>query len=209
MSAISFYVRVIKVLDEIGAPYMIVGSFGGYLFGLSRATYDIDILVDLQEKDFDTLSENFPSPRYYADADMMRNAVRENTIFNIIDTNEGIKADLVPVRDAPEYRLALKRRTRRNFIDPVGNAFSAWVAQPTDIIIGKLRAWNDGRSVKHLGDIHLILFFCLHNHSDDSVDLDEISAIAATIGEEVLDVWKKILARTQEELQKGNTSLKW
>lgn len=209
MSTITFYVEVLKTLDEIGAPYMIVGAFGGYIFGLSRATYDIDILVDLQEEDLDMLSARFPSPRYYADAKMMRNALRENSIFNIIDMDEGVKADFVPVGQEPEYRLALERRARRNFIGPAGDAFSAWVAQPTDIMTSKLRAWDEGRLNKHLGDIHLILFFCLQGHSDDSVNLDEIRTIAATIGEETLAIWNKILARTQEEIRKGNTPIKW
>jgi hypothetical protein len=52
MTSITFYVKVVKALEEIGAPYMIVGAFGGYPFGINRVTYDIDILVDLHEQDF-------------------------------------------------------------------------------------------------------------------------------------------------------------
>ena len=73
---------------------------------------------------------------------MMRNSTQMGIMFNLIDTNEGIKADLVPLKREPDYDVAFERRVRRNFIDPAGNAFSAWVAQPTDIIIGKLIAWN-------------------------------------------------------------------
>ena len=47
MSAIDFYIRVVKALDEIGAPYVIVGAFAGLVFGVSRATFDVDILVNL------------------------------------------------------------------------------------------------------------------------------------------------------------------
>ncbi len=140
MTAISFYVQIVKALDEIGARYMIVGAFGGYPFGITRVTFDIDILVDLREQDFDILSQRFPLPRYYADPEMMRNSTEMGIMFNIIDTNEGIKADLVPLKREPDYEIAFERRVRRNFVDPAGNAFSAWVAQPTDIIIGKLVA---------------------------------------------------------------------
>ena len=87
MTPISFYVQIVKALDELGAPYMIVGAFGGYPFGLIRVTYDIDILVDLREQDFDALSERFPLPRYYADPEMMRNSVQMGIMFNLIDTN--------------------------------------------------------------------------------------------------------------------------
>jgi hypothetical protein len=126
MTAVSFYVQVVKALDEIGAPYMIVGAFGGYPFGITRVTFDIDILVDLREPDFEALSQKFPLPRYYADPEMMRNSVQMGIMFNIIDTSEGIKADLVPLKREPEYLLAFDRRIRREFIDPTGNSFSAW-----------------------------------------------------------------------------------
>lgn len=68
------YVRVVQALDEIGAPYMIVGAYGGSVFGVIRSTNDIDILVDLQEKDCYAISEKFPLPRYYADPQMIRNS---------------------------------------------------------------------------------------------------------------------------------------
>ena len=36
MTAVSFYVQIVKALDEIEAPYMIVGAFGGYPFGIGK-----------------------------------------------------------------------------------------------------------------------------------------------------------------------------
>jgi hypothetical protein len=35
MTPISFYVQIVKALDEIGALYMIVGAFGGSVFGIA------------------------------------------------------------------------------------------------------------------------------------------------------------------------------
>lgn len=35
MTAVSFYVQIVKALEEINAPYMIVGAFGGYPFGIT------------------------------------------------------------------------------------------------------------------------------------------------------------------------------
>lgn len=160
-------------------------------------------------KAFDALSEKFPLPRYYADPEMMRNSVRMGIMFNLIDTNEGLKADLVPLRREPEYRLVFERRIRRDFVDPAGNTFTAWVAQPTDIIIGKLRAWDEGRSNKHPGDIHSILFFCLQGYSDYPVNLDEVTNEATKIGPESLDMWNKILARVQQEIKNDSSPGKW
>ena len=200
MTAISFYVQIVRALDEIGAPYMIVGAFGGYPFGITRVTFDIDILVDLREEDFEALSQRFPLPRYYADPEMMRNSVQMGIMFNLIDTNEGIKADLVPLKREPDYEIAFERRVRRNFVDPVGNAFSAWVAQPTDIIIGKLIAWNEGRSDKHPKDIHAMLVFDLNGSSDLAIDYDMITQEAKRLGKETLDMWNQVLAKAKDEV---------
>lgn len=202
MSSVPFYVDIIRALEEIGAPYMIVGAFGGYAFGISRTTYDIDILVDLRDQDFDKLSQRFPLPRYYADPEMMRSSTEMGFMFNIIDTNEGLKADLVPLRREPEYQVAFARRIRREFTDPTGSSFEAWVAKPTDIIIGKLRAWDEGRSSKHPNDIYSILVFDLSGYSDITVDIETVSSEAAHIGAETLEMWKQLVERAKSEVTK-------
>ena len=209
MNMLDFYIRVVKALDEIGAPYMIVGAFGGTIFGITRATNDIDIIVDLHDKDFEILSKKFPLPRYYADPEMIKNSVEMGIMFNIIDSSEGYKADLVPLKREPDYQIAFERRIRETFTDENDKPFEAWVAQPTDIIIGKLEAWNEGRSNKHPDDIFAILFFCLSGYSNYDVNLDEVTKKAARIGQDTLNMWNKTLARAKEEIEKGSTPRKW
>jgi len=79
---------------------MLVGAFAGLAFGITRTTFDIDILVDLRESDFQALADRFPPPRYYADPEMMRNSTRLGIMFNLIDSEEGVKADVVPLARA-------------------------------------------------------------------------------------------------------------
>ena len=179
-----------------------MGAFGGYAFGISRTTYNIDIMVDLRDQDFDKLSQRFPLPRYYADPEMMRSSAEMGSMFNIIDTNEGLKADLVPLRREPQYQDAFARRIRCEFIDPTGSSFEAWVAKPTDIIIGKLRAWDEGRSSKHPNDIYSILVFDLSGYSDITVDIETVSSEAAHIGAETLEMWKQLVERAKREVTK-------
>jgi hypothetical protein len=209
MDMLDFYIRVVKALDEIGAAYMIVGAFGGTIYGITRATHDIDIIVDLREKDYQALSNKFPLPRYYADPGMIKNSVEMGIMFNIIDSSEGIKADLVPLKREPDYQIAFDRRIRETFTGENDESFDAWVAQPTDIIIGKLQAWNEGRSNKHPDDIFAILFFCLRGFSNYQVDIEEVAEHAARIGPETLDMWLKTLARVRDEIEKGDEPRKW
>lgn len=130
-------------------------------------------------------------------------------MFNIIDSSEGIKADLVPLKREPDYQLAFDRRVRETFTDQNDVPFEAWVAQPTDIIIGKLEAWNEGRSNKHPDDIFAVLFFCLRGFSNYQVDIEEVAEQAARIGPETLDMWLKTLAKARNEIEKGDTPRKW
>jgi hypothetical protein len=209
MYMFDFYIRIVKALEEISAPYMIVGAFGGTIYGITRATHDIDIIVDLHETDFEALSEKFPLPRYYADPVMIKNSVEMGIMFNIIDSSEGVKADLVPLKREPEYQLAFNRRIHETFTDENDKLFEAWVAQPTDIIIGKLQAWNEGRSNKHPDDIYAILFFCLRGFSNYQVNIEEIAEEANRIGQETLDMWLKTLKKVREEIRRGYTPHKW
>lgn len=199
MSAIDFYIQVVKALDEISAPYVIVGAFAGLVFGVSRATFDVDILVDLQDEDCEKLSKYFPLPRYYADPEMMRNSIKMGIMFNLIDTEEGVKADLVPIKREPDYQIAFDRRVRRSFSDVEGNIFDAWCAQPTDIIIGKLRAWKEGQSAKHPSDIYSMLVFSLSGFSDLSIDFEEIDSEATHIGLQTYELWRGLVKRAQDE----------
>ena len=204
MYSIKFYSQVVRGLDEIGAPYMIVGAFAGIPFGITRTTFDIDILVDLREQDFEPLSAMFPLPRYYADPEMMRNSTLMGIMFNIIDSSEGIKADLVPLKREPGYRVAFDRRIRKMFSDGE-TEFEAWCARPEDIIVGKLHAWQEGRSAKHPADIKSILLFVLDKDSEISFDMNIVSLAALQISQEALKMWDDLVAQVREEIQARNT----
>lgn len=203
MSILGFYFDVVRALEEIGAPYMLVGAFAGSAFGITRATFDVDMLVDLQEPHFDALAQRFPPPRYYADPEQMRNSTRLGIMFNIIDTSQGIKADLVPLSGKPTYREAFARRIRRTFQDESGNEFEAWCARPEDIMLGKLEAWQEGRSAKHPADIREMLVFILGGLSDEDLNLDYISARAARLGAEVLELWQVLLHQAEAEIRES------
>jgi hypothetical protein len=205
MNDLSFYLKIVRALEEIKAPYMIVGAFAGLAFGINRVTFDVDILVDLRDDDFQALASRFPPPRYDADPEMMRHFTREGIMFNIIDTELGIKADLVPLTREPGYRAAFNRRVRQSFEDETGQTFTAWYAQPTDIIIGKLKAWEEGHSAKHPADIHAMLVFALSGLSDVALDLDAIAEAARRLGPDVVELWRSLRARAEEEVEQRSS----
>ncbi len=154
---LSLYGRVLKVLDEINAPYMVLGGFAARIYGSTRATHDIDMVVALEEKHIQALVRKFPLPRYYADPEQMRSSMHMGILFNIIDTSEGDKVDLIPIGMNAYSRAAMKRRIRLPFLDLNGERIEAWFARPDDVMIGKLYAWNESHSIRHEHDIGQML----------------------------------------------------
>lgn len=201
MSVFEFYVSVLEALETIGAKYMVVGAYGASAFGLSRSTHDVDIIVDLDPAMCDALAARFPAPRYYADPVQMRDSIRLGIMFNIIDGSLGAKADLVPLSREPEYVMAFRQRIRATVSDLQGNELEIWCARPEDIIVGKLMAWQEGRSSKHPSDIYVVLSFVLSGLADLEFDVDYVSRRATSIGADALRLWLAILDRVQRELE--------
>jgi hypothetical protein len=204
MSEFAFYMDVLRALEAVGAAYMVVGAFGASAYGLSRATHDVDMIVDLDDAACDALAERFPTPRYYADPQQMRDSIRRGIMFNIIDGSQGVKADLVPLSREPEYREAFRQRVRCIVVDPQGQEFEVWCARPEDIVVGKLMAWHEGRSAKHPADIAVVLAFTLGGFSLSPFDVDYVTARVAQIGADALVLWMNLLGETRSQIS-GNT----
>jgi hypothetical protein len=82
-----------------------------------------------------------------------------------------------------------------------GQTFTAWYAQPTDIIIGKLKAWAEGRSTRHPNDIYAMLVFAMSGLSDVELDLQAIAVEAIRLGADVAELWPSLRKRAESEVQ--------
>jgi hypothetical protein len=156
---LSLFLDILQTLEAIDAPYMIIGAFAGAVYGVTRTTHDVDIVVDLREAHIRALTAAYPPPRYYADPVQMRDSIRMGIMFNIIDTTLGEKADLIPITMVSRYRQAFERRVRKPIEVPGMPTVEVWCARPEDVIVGKLMAWVEGRSRKHETDIYEVMVF--------------------------------------------------
>ncbi|OIN90123.1 MAG: hypothetical protein COS37_06535 [Anaerolineae bacterium CG03_land_8_20_14_0_80_58_20] len=198
---LSLFLDILKTLERLNAPYMIIGAFAGTVYGITRVTYDIDIVVDLSESHINALSESYPLPRYYADPEMIRNSIEMGIMFNIIDTNRGEKADLVPLSGTLDYRPAFERRVRQLVEIPGEEPFEVWCARPEDVIFGKLMAWKEGRSHKHESDIFEIMRHHYREPETENADLDEreVDQMARNLGTETNDFWREIKSNAKKD----------
>jgi hypothetical protein len=197
---LNLFLDILLKLEQFNIPYVIIGGFAATMYGTTRATFDIDIVVDLEEQHIQALADAYPLPRYYADPYQMRQAMQAGSSFNIIDSSRGEKADLFPITMDPRYRPALANRIRRVVDLPDQDAFSVWTARPEDVIVGKLMAWDEGRSERHLSDIYeMMVFYYLGQEPDLLFDSDYVLERAREISDEVADLWVFIHATAQEE----------
>lgn len=148
-------IEVLKIitrrLDQIKISYMITGSIAVNFYSVPRMTRDIDIVIELKEKDKDRIVEAFKND-FYIDEDMVGSAIVCKGMFNIIHNDRVIKVDFI-IRKESEYRLLEFQRRRHIKIE----GQDMWIVAPEDLILSKLFWVKDSMSELHLGDIKNIL----------------------------------------------------
>jgi hypothetical protein len=100
----------------------------------------------------------------------------------------------------PRYRFAFERRVRRRVELTATPPFDVWCARPEDVIVGKLMAWQEGRSEKHRGDIFEMLV--IGALQEDVPPLDElyIDQQARRLGDDVWEFWRALRTAAHEEI---------
>src|SRR5438094_142286 len=104
-----FLAKLVLELTEAGIPYMLSGSMGSSLHGEPRATNDIDLLIAPSEKQLDLFVQSFQEG-YYISHEAAREALRESTMFNIVDHQTGWKADFIIVKPRPYSQEEFRRK---------------------------------------------------------------------------------------------------
>ena len=147
-------VRVARVLEEIGIPYLVGGSYASSQYGLPRTTQDVDLVVDLRQKHVPPLVRALQG-EFYIDESMIRQAIRHRTSFNVIHFQAGYKIDVFIAETSPWARQEMARRR----VETIGTERAAlYFCSPEDVILHKLdwfrkgggvsdRQWSDVRGV--------------------------------------------------------------
>jgi hypothetical protein len=129
-------ISVVRALENAGVEYMLTGSIVSSLQGEPRSTHDIDVVVVLREAAIPILLKSFPWPDYYFDEQMMRDALRLNSMFGLLDQRSGDKVDFWLLTGEP---FDCSRFARKYAEDVFG--VNAYVSSPEDTILAKLR-WS-------------------------------------------------------------------
>lgn len=144
---------VVAAFEAADVAYMVTGSVASAAYGEPRYTIDIDLVANLRESQIPALAEQFPEATFYFDAQMARDAIRRRSQFNILHPESGLKVDvMVP----PENEFAQEQWSRRTPAEVLPGV-RCELASVEDVILNKLLYYREGRSSKHLRDIHGML----------------------------------------------------
>jgi hypothetical protein len=131
-------------LDALGVPYAIGGSFASALHGVMRATMDADLVADLRLEHVEPLAQAL-GDAFYADVEMMRDAVRRHRSFNVIHLETMFKVDVFVAKPRAFDRSQLARR-QLHLLSEHPERY-AYVTTAEDIVLSKLEWFRMGDEV--------------------------------------------------------------
>jgi len=136
--------KVTAVFEKLGVPYLIGGSLASTLYGMVRSTQDADIVAEMRFdhiQPFITALQN----EFFMDDEMIIEAIRHNSSFNIIHRETMFKVDIFIPRPCPFLQSQLTRAQRQTFT--FEKEVSAKFASPEDTILAKLEWYRMGGEV--------------------------------------------------------------
>jgi hypothetical protein len=138
-------IQVVSTFDKLGILYYIGGSISSSIHGIPRTTMDIDIIADIKPEHVEALYLSL-EPGYYIDKDMIREAIRHHSSFNIIHFDSMMKIDIFVLKEREFDKEAFKRK-KLDAQDIEGSKFEYFISSPEDIILSKLEWFKMGGEV--------------------------------------------------------------
>lgn len=129
---LEFLTYILKFFQQNNISYMLSGSVAMSTYVMPRATRDFDFIVHLESQDIEAFSAHF-SKGYYCDPDSVREAVRNRSMFNVIDHASGFKADFVVLKNESFRRVEFERRVQADFF-----GINIFIVTAEDLLLSKL-----------------------------------------------------------------------
>ena len=142
-----FLQKLTDLLEAAGIAYAVCGSLGSSLHGQPRATNDTDIIITPTA---DQLAKFLKSLEfgYYVSSEAASEAMSQRSMFNVIDSELGWKADLIFRKDNPYHLAEFNRRIKARVM-----GIDLWILSPEDVILSKLNWAKNSESNLQYRDV--------------------------------------------------------
>ncbi len=178
--------HVVPVLTAAGIDYMVTGSIASSMQGEPRSTHDIDLVVVMPATAARTLVEAFPPPDYYLSEEAILEALRQQSMFNLLCLTDGEKVDFWMLTDDPFDQSRFARKRVEQILGLQLN-----VSAPEDTILVKLRwAQLSGGSEKQFTDALRV-----YEVQGINLDLDYLNHWASRLG--IVDLWQRVRSEAE------------
>lgn len=176
-------VKVAPILDQLDIAYFVTGGFAVSVWGRPRATFDVDIVVQLIGPQVVSLAKALRriSEAGYIDEDTAREAVKASGEFNFIDPETGVKVDFWIMKKSSAARLEFDRRVLKKI-----DGQKVYFISPEDLILNKLRWYQMSESGRHFEDVESVIKF-----SQNILDFRYLKQQAKKLG--VTEILNKLL----------------
>lgn len=146
--------EITEVFERLAIPYALIGGLAVRLYGIPRATFDVDFTIVLDRNEIPRLSTEFVSLGYAVPATLRTgwiDSVRGMGVISVAwpQADETIEVDIFLAET--RFQNELIRRRVRNVTD----GFSAWFVTAEDLVLLKLLAGRR-KDIVDIGDIFLI-----------------------------------------------------
>jgi len=136
---------IVQAFENLSIDYYIGGSIASSLYGTARATMDVDMVAELETGQISPLKQMLQK-NYYIDEQMIADAVRHKSSFNLIHLETMIKIDIFIPKDNQYQQNTIKRRIK-DTLEEGGRAVEFYFSSPEDVIINKLQWYEMGQRV--------------------------------------------------------------
>ena len=144
--------KLAEIFDNLGIAYLVGGSLASSVHGIPRSTEDVDLIADVKTSQVDALVKAL-AVEFYADINMVSDAIERTSSFNVIYLSSMFKADIFIQRDDAWSRQEMARALSEVLDLPDGSV-TVRFAGPEDTLLHKLvwyklgnevsdRQWND------------------------------------------------------------------
>lgn len=142
--SVSVMMLVVEVFKHLQIPYLVGGSMASALYGVARSTLDADMVAEIHLEEVGALVKALGDD-FYADEEMIRDAIRHPGSFNLIHLTTMFKVDVFIRKERPFDRIQFQRRVEQLFAtNPEQKAF---MTTAEDIILAKLEWYRLGNEI--------------------------------------------------------------
>ena len=145
--------RLARTFEDLAIRYVVGGSLASSLYGIPRATQDVDLVAEIELPHVEALTNSLAG-EFYVDAGMIRDAIQRRASFNVVHLATMFKADIFIPRGDPWSHQELSRARGEQFDTPDGTVTIRF-ASAEDTLLHKLIWYRLGNEVsdRQWGDV--------------------------------------------------------